>query len=344
MGTNLTADPRFSPGYAPAGWTALVDHLRASGATDTELLAAGLAQRARTGALIDRFRDRLAFPIHGVDGTVAGFIARRNPAAADDGRAGPKYLNTTGTDLYTKGDHLLGLHESRAALAAGAVPALVEGPLDALAITLADDGRTVGVATLGTALTDRQADLLRPHIREGHPGILVATDNDTAGQRAAERIYWQLTARGDDPRRLTLPDGLDPADVLHRDGAVALRSAIETSDSLADALLDARLTPAVQDPSPSAIHASVREAGAIIVALPPARWLTHIGRVTETLGLPLGTVHRAVLEAEPITAPPRKTTGPPQASRLASPYENQHRTGHTGRPSQDSPSDLHRYR
>ncbi|SOC49459.1 DNA primase, catalytic core [Blastococcus aggregatus] len=338
LGTDLTADPRFSPGYAPAGWTTLLDHLRTSGATDTELLAAGLVQCARTGALIDRFRDRLIFPIHDADGTIVGFIARRNPAAADDCRAGPKYLNTPGTDLYTKGDHLLGLYESRSALAAGAVPALVEGPLDALAVTLAGDGRTVGVAPLGTALTDRQADLLRPHIREGNPGILLATDNDAAGQRAAERIFWQLTARGDDPRRLTLPDGLDPADVLHRDGVVALRTAIETSDSLADALLDARLTLARSDRNPLAIQAGVRDAAAIIVATPPARWLAHIDRVTETLGVPLGAVHAAVLDTEPITA--RTTASPQQASRLAFPYDDPHRAGYTGRPAQDALPDL----
>ncbi|MGY1683150.1 MobF family relaxase [Geodermatophilus sp. SYSU D01176] len=345
LGTDLTADPMFTPGYAPAGWTALADHLRGLGATDQELLAAGLAQRARTGALIDRFRDRLTFPIHDLEGAVVGFIARRNPTAPHDGPAGPKYLNTPGTDLYRKGEHLFGLHEGRAALTAGATPALVEGPLDALALTLAGAGQTVGVATLGTALTDQQAHLLGSYIRPAGPGILVATDNDPAGQQAAERIYWQLTARGDDPRRLDLPEGSDPADLLHRDGATALQTAIDTSTSLADTLLDARLTPALRDGSTSDIHAALRDVGAVIIALPPSRWLAHIDRVTEALGVPPGTVHRAVLDTEPITAPARRaTTGTDQASRLTPPFEDRHRTALTGRPSPGTRPDLHHSR
>jgi DNA primase len=143
---------------------------------------------------------------------------------------------------------------------------------------LAGGGQTVGVATLGTALTDRQADLLRPYIRLDGPGILVATDNDPAGRQAAERIYWHLTARGDDPRRLALPDGLDPADLFHRDGATALRTAIDTSSSLAGTLLATRLTLALRDESTSHMHTALREVGAIIVALPPSRWLGHIDR------------------------------------------------------------------
>jgi DNA primase catalytic core len=319
LGTDLAGDPRFSPGHAPAGWTALVDHLRGLGATEAELLAAGLAQRARTGTLIDRFRDRLTFPIRDTDGAIRGFIARRNPAAADDDRAGPKYLNTPSTDLFRKGEHLLGLYEGRHALADGATPALAEGPMDAIALTLATVGHTVGVATLGTALTDRQADLLRPYLPAEGPGILVATDNDPAGQQAAERIFWQLTARGGNPRRLTLPDGLDPADLFHRDGATALRAAIETADSLAHHLIDARITAASRDSSPSAVGQAVREAAAIIAALPPARWLTHIDRVTDALGVPPGTVHMAVLEAGSITQTRRAGNLPAQPRRVVAP-------------------------
>ncbi|WP_233498799.1 MobF family relaxase [Blastococcus sp. TF02A-26] len=342
LGTDLTADPRFTPGYAPAGWTTLVDSLRGLGATDTELVAAGLAQHARTGTLIDRFRDRLTFPIHDADGAIVGFIARRNPTAADDGRAGPKYLNTPGTDLYRKGEHLFGLHETRVALTGGATSALVEGPLDAIALTLAGAGHTVGVATLGTALTDRQADLLGHYIRDDGPGILVATDNDPAGQQAAERIYWQLTSRGDDPRRLALPEGLDPADLVHRDGATGLRRAIGSSRSLADILLDARLTPASRDCSTSELQATVRHLAAIIVALPPSRWLARIDRVTEALGLPPGSVHRAVVDADPHTSAPRRSTaGPQRTSRSTPRSEDSIQTAHARQAAQGSPPDLH---
>ncbi|MGY1829048.1 MobF family relaxase [Geodermatophilus sp. SYSU D01180] len=317
LGTDLTGDPRFDPGHAPGGWTALVHHLRRRGATDDELLAAGLAQRARTGTLIDRFRDRLTFPIRDADGVIRGFVARRHPTAPDDGRAGPKYLNTPGTDLYRKGEHLLGLHENRAALAAGATPALVEGPLDAAALTLAGDGQIVGVAVLGTALTDRQADLLRRHLRGDGAGVLVATDADDAGRRAAERMYWQLTARGDDPRRLVLAGGLDPADLLQRKGDAALRTAAESAGHLADLLLAARLTATAHDPSPAAAQDAVRDAAAIIAASPPARWLDRIDRVTAALHLPPGTVHRAVLDAGPVPGLP-SSNGDPRRTRPAS--------------------------
>ncbi|MDP9391633.1 MAG: toprim domain-containing protein, partial [Actinomycetota bacterium] len=215
--------------------------------------------------------------------------------------------------LYTKGQHLLGLYEGRDLLAAGADPALVEGPLDAVALTLAGDGHTVGVATLGTALTDRQADLLRPYIRPDGPGILIATDNDPAGQRAAERIYRQLTARGDDPRRLALPTGLDPADLHHDGGAPALREAIARAGNLADQVLDAGIARAVPSGNTADVTQAVREAAAIIAALPPPRWLSHIDRVTDALHLPPGTVHQAVLDAGHTSRPAPVRSSPTEA-------------------------------
>jgi hypothetical protein len=103
LGTDLTDHPIYQPGYAPPGWTHTIDHLRRLGATDTELLDTGLATTTRTGRLIDRYRDRLILPIHNNDGELVGFITRRNPARDNDDHAGPKYLNTPDTELFSKG-------------------------------------------------------------------------------------------------------------------------------------------------------------------------------------------------------------------------------------------------
>jgi hypothetical protein len=107
FGEDITNNPRFRPGQAPAGWTNLIDHLRQHRATDDEMIITGVATMASTGQLIDRFRDRVIFPIiH--DSEVLGFIGRRHPNLDLD-RAGPKYLNTGETPLFHKGAQLFGL-------------------------------------------------------------------------------------------------------------------------------------------------------------------------------------------------------------------------------------------
>ncbi len=294
LGDDLTDDPRFTPGYAPAGWTALTDHLRQLGACDRELLAAGLASTARTGKLIDRFRDRLMFPITH-DQEVRGFIGRRNPDTPD---AGPKYLNTPQTELFDKGGQLFGLTEGATALHAGATPVLVEGPLDAWATTLAGAGHAVGVAALGTAFTDRQADQLRPYLGAGKAGVIVATDADRAGQQAAGRAFWQLTARGANPRHLVMPDGQDPAEMLHAAGADALRDALTDPPTLARTLVDQRVGQwADRLHTAEGTVFAIRSAAEAIGALPPEHWLEHIDYLTTLVDALPGEVHLEVLDA-----------------------------------------------
>ncbi len=299
LGPDAAQQPWFTPGYAPPGWNHLVEHMHRRGATDAELLAAGLATQARTGRLIDRFRDRLVLPIHhGPD--IHGFIARRNPTHDEDDSAGPKYLNTPETDLFTKGAQLFGLHEARDLLAAGAAPVLVEGPLDAFAVTLAGgaNGDFVGVAPLGTAFTDRQADQLRPFIGNGKPGIIVATDADRAGQAAAARAYWQLTARGDSPRHLQMPDGQDPAGLLVAIGGDQLRSALAAARPLATSLTAGRIDRyAGRMNTIEGRLAAIRATAEVIGALPPQHWLDHIEALDAQLGAAPGLVHLEVLDA-----------------------------------------------
>jgi len=164
----------FELGYAPPGWSALVEHLRAAGYTDTQLLDAGVALATRRGTVVDRFRDRLMFPVRDPSGErVVGFIGR----ALHEGPGVPKYLNSPQTVLCRKSEVLYGLGASpvRAALAAGARPVLVEGALDAIAVTAAGAGAYAGVAPSGTAFTAGQVTcpwLGCPADRQGSRGGL----------------------------------------------------------------------------------------------------------------------------------------------------------------------------
>src|SRR6185312_14534092 len=121
-------------GYAPPGWTRLVDTLRGQ-YSDQALLDAGLARVSSRGSLIDTFRDRVIFPVHhahgDLHGQVAGFIGRDL-----SGHPGtPKYLNSRLSSIYVKSELLYGLHEGRTATRSPATIVVVEGPLDVLAIT-----------------------------------------------------------------------------------------------------------------------------------------------------------------------------------------------------------------
>ena len=290
LGTDLADHPTFRPGYAPAGWTNLTDHLRRLGVSDEEILAAGLGRVASTGRIIDQFRDRLVLPIRNGD-QIHGFIGRRNPTAADDRKAGPKYLNTPATDLFDKSAQLFGLSEGRAALDAGATPVLVEGFFDAIAVTLAGDGQYVGVAPLGTSFTQAQANQLRPYIGPERPGVTVATDADLAGQVAAQRAFWMLTARGDTPRHVAMRGGQDPAEVLEHAGPTALRACLDDAQPLARHLLDERLNHLGDTPQ------SVLDCAAVIAAQPPHTWMEQIDYVTARTNPGPGVVQQAVADA-----------------------------------------------
>ena len=112
LGTDLAEDERFQVGYAPPGPTSLIQHLTARGASIEELVDAGLARETERGRLVDSFRDRLVFPIYSGSDLV-GFIGRRNPTKDDHEFAGPKYLNTRGTAVFTKGEQLYRPHRGR---------------------------------------------------------------------------------------------------------------------------------------------------------------------------------------------------------------------------------------
>ena len=196
-------------GYAPKGWTTTANHLRGLGATDDQLVNAGVATHARDGSVIDVLRDRMVFPITNVDTELAGFIGRA-PSGSDE----PKYVNSPASAHFNKSRLLYGLGDQMAELRAGAQPIIVEGPLDRWGVHRAQqylDVHIAGVAPCGTALTTDQFEVLLRHSRT--PPIF-AFDNDGAGQKATLRAWTLTHPMGNaDLRVLTLPRNQDPADL-----------------------------------------------------------------------------------------------------------------------------------
>jgi DNA primase catalytic core len=298
-------------GYAPAGWTALVDHLRADGISDEEMLAAGVARRSSRGTLIDAMRDRLVIPILDETGPVA-LIGRTAP-----GTDAPKWLNTPQTDLYRKGDLLHGLSQATAALAAGATPVLVEGPLDVAAINAAGDGRFVGLAPLGTALTKRQVEALSTKTRFEQRDVIVAFDGDDAGNTAAARAYELLAPATAKLLRLEQPSGSDPADILRAEGALGLRRRLESPSLLVEHIIDTKIDRWADVLRwPEGRIGALRDVAPLVAALPPDQAVAQLGRLMHRLDLSHEIVVEAVVAAVP-QAIANKESGPARESGRA---------------------------
>jgi DNA primase len=210
----------FRVGYAPSAWDRMLRASRASGFSEDELLAVGLAQRSksRPGSVYDRFRERIMFPAVDARGRVHGFGAR---AMRDNQR--PKYLNTSDGELYHKREVLFGVDLARAAASRADRMILVEGYTDVLALHQAGLRNAVGI--MGTALTEEQVTELErmAHVLE------LCLDADRAGQDAMLRAARLARARKLELRVVGLPEGTDPAELVEREGGDAMRKLVEES-------------------------------------------------------------------------------------------------------------------
>jgi DNA primase len=204
---------RFRVGWAPSPWDRVFTASRRAGFTDEELWGAGLVSRSRSSAqLYDRFRARITFPLCDKRGRVIGFGAR----TLSTGSSGPKYLNSPEGDLYRKGQQLFGLHLARRAAASSRSAVVAEGYTDVLALSQAGVESAVGL--MGTALTEAQVRELTAAVGAGGT-IDLALDADASGQEAMVRAAALADGHDVALRVVELPDGLDPADLVARDGA-----------------------------------------------------------------------------------------------------------------------------
>jgi DNA primase len=223
-GFDKTASQSFEIGYAPDQWDALSKFLLGKGFSAEELLLAGLTKEGTKGA-IDRFRNRLIWPIRDISGDLVGFGARK--LASDEEDTGPKYLNTPETSIYKKSQVLYGLDKAKKEIAKKRQVVIVEGYTDVMAAHLA--GIPTAVATCGTAFGDEHIRILRRLLMDDDAfrgEVIFTFDGDAAGQKAALRAF------GDDQKFVTQtfvavePSGLDPSDLRQEMGDSALRDLI----------------------------------------------------------------------------------------------------------------------
>lgn len=167
---------RFQLGYSPDSWDSLLQQLLKKGYGQSDLIAAGLViERERGEGTYDRFRNRLMFPIRDMNGRVLGFGAR----ALDDSL--PKYLNSPQTAIFDKSGVLYGIEHARPAIRKQDSAVVVEGYLDVIVAHQHDFSNVV--ASLGTALTEKQVGLIKKLTKS----LVLALDADTAGQMATLR-------------------------------------------------------------------------------------------------------------------------------------------------------------
>lgn len=274
----------------------LTDHLRHTGYDDATIEASGLALRSSRGNLIDRFRDRAILPIRDREGAVIAFIGRVHPDAGDNV---PRYLNSPETAIYRKSDVLYGLAEGRAALAAGARPVLVEGPLDAIAVTDGAGGRGLGLAPCATAAHRQPRRDPRPHAAVEQ---LASSSRSTATPVAAPRRCAAFDLlRGPAPELLprasrTVRTRLAPS---RREGPAALTETLVDSQRLrppVDLVIDHRIDGRAERLQFAEGQLSaLRSVAPLIAALPPDTVGRHIMRVAERLELDHATMTGEVL-------------------------------------------------
>ncbi len=195
----------FGLGFAPAGWSVLTDYLADKGFRHSELVQANLSVQSKNGGYIDRFRNRVMFPIIDVRGNVVAFGGR---IMTDEK---PKYLNTSDTPAFKKSSNLFALNKAKNSKSDMLI--LCEGYMDVIALHQA--GFDFAVATLGTALTQEQALIIKRYTNT----VVICYDSDEAGQKATARAIDILRREGLDIRVLTVPDGKDPDEFIKRHGS-----------------------------------------------------------------------------------------------------------------------------
>lgn len=215
---------RYGLGFAPDSWDSLLNAMTSKGYTKSELRELGLIKPNNHGGFYDQFRNRVMFPIIDIRGNVVAFGGR----VMDDSK--PKYLNSPETKLFSKSHNLFSLNFAKKNTSRRLI--LAEGYMDVIALNQA--GFTEAVASLGTALTQEQAKLMKRFADE----VIISYDADSAGQNAAARAAEILKHADLKVRILKIPGAKDPDEFIREHGREAFAGLLERSEDHMEFTLD----------------------------------------------------------------------------------------------------------
>ncbi len=287
-GINIETARRWQIGYAPNTWDSLVHWATTAGFIKEELIESGLVKLREEGnrrsRIYDRFRDRLMFPIHNDFGEVVAFSGR----ILDPKAQGGKYVNSPETPLFSKGNLLFGLHQSKRAIANARQAIVLEGQLDL--ITTFEAGIQNVVAPQGTALTARHAALLRRFADE----VILFFDADAAGQKAAERALEVLFGAGLQVKLGEMPSGEDPDSLIRTSGADAFRARVQTAEDFFDFEINRKLSAAESGTTAGRVAFARKMSQFIGVVPDPVLRDTLISRLASRLKIPRETMQQMV--------------------------------------------------
>lgn len=263
---------KFGLGFALNSWDSLVKYMKEKGFSEFELKEADLVKSGQHGRIYDNFRNRAIFPIVDVRGNVVAFSGRT--LSSDDKR---KYVNTGETLVYTKGNEIFGLNFAKKTKAENLV--LVEGNMDV--VTCHSTGFDNVVATLGTALTERQAKILSSYRGE----IVLCLDNDEAGKNAAKKDIATFSNVPVNIKIAILKGGKDPDEIIKNHGGAYFSELIKNSISVTEyELLTALSRFDLEDLSDKV---SFGDSAAEILSKikNPVEKELYAGKIAETLGV-----------------------------------------------------------
>ena len=209
----------FGLGYAPVKGEELITYLKGKGFTDEIIRDSGLAKVSEKRGMVTQFWNRVMYPIQDINGRVIGFGGRI--MGSDDG--GPKYINSPETDIFDKSRNLYGMNYARKSRAGNII--LCEGYMDVISMHQA--GFTQAVASLGTAFTPGQANVIKKYTKD----VLLAYDSDGAGIKAALKAIKILSAAGMSARIINMSPYKDPDEFMKNLGREAFQERIDNAEN-----------------------------------------------------------------------------------------------------------------